>query len=132
MSKFKAFFKESVKAVPEIEVQLARFPETIRIKPLSAEQQEKVLDGAKKKTVGLKGRIDEKLSEGKYMILQAAESIVYPDLDDTELQQNYDVMGREALVRKMFTADELGEIAVKLAELDETETFGDLVETAKN
>lgn len=132
MSNFKAFFKEAVKPIKEHEVALERFSEPIRVSPLSPEQQERVIDDSKKKTIGKKGRIEEKISEGKYLILQAAESIVYPDLEDAALQKSYGVMGREALVKAMFTADEISEIGAVLATSEDNKTTADLVEDAKN
>jgi hypothetical protein len=75
----------------------------------------------------------EKTDNNLYIGKLAAESVVYPDLKDAELQNSYGVMGTEVLLKKMLTA---GEYATLLAQVQEINGFdrdmNELVEEAKN
>jgi hypothetical protein len=62
-----------------------------------------------------------------------AKAMVFPDLNDKELQDSYGVMGVSALISEMFDAKEyarLSEIVSDLAGFDKTDQ--DLIDDAKN
>ena len=132
MSKFKSFFKKAAKPIETVKVTLDRFPEPFEMRPLTPQEQEDLMDMSKKKRVGKRGKIEEVLSEGKYMRLRVSTSMSYPDLSDSELQASYGVVGEQELLNAMLTADEVSELVLAVeSEIKETTTT-DLVDEAKN
>ena len=54
----------------------------------------------------------------KYLDLLIAESVVYPQLGDAELQDSYHVHGKTALLSKMLTGCEYSLLGVKVQEIN--------------
>jgi Phage XkdN-like protein. len=131
MSKFKSFFKEKAKKIEPVKVKLDRFDEEFVLQPLTPNQQEKIMDASKKSKPGMKGRTEQVVSEGKFTKLRVIEAMIVPDLNDTELQESYGVMGAEDLLNAMLTADEVTDLLTAVID-EESETVNDLVEKAKN
>lgn len=62
-----------------------------------------------------------------------AASVVYPNLNDAELQDSYKVMGADQLLKKMLSLGEIAALSRKIAEINGFgESMEDLVEEAKN
>lgn len=81
---------------------------------------------------GQKNQYSRELDQIKYTAMLLTNSVVYPALDDAELQNSYGVMGADALLRKMLYLQEYNRLAVAVSEISQIEGLGDLVETAKN
>ena len=76
-------------------------------------------------------RVETRFDGNRYSALLAAESVVYPDLHDAELQKSYGVMGADKLVVAMLTAGEF----TRLSEAVQQASGFDLeesIEDAKN
>lgn len=83
---------------------------------------------------GKPGLYRPKLDSNKYLAKLVAESIVYPDLYDKELQDSYGVMTPEDLVVEMVdNAGEFNELVAFIQSLNGAdETLAEKVEQAKN
>lgn len=80
---------------------------------------------------GQRGAFTRELDQVKYTGMMLAASVVYPDLNDAELQDSYGVKTPEALLKKMLIPAEMGVLAEAVASFNRR-TEGDLVEEAKN
>lgn len=105
------------------------------IKPLSTKENDIIRDDC---TIDLpiKGKPNtyrQKLDTSKYIARMMVASIVYPNLNDKELQDSYGVMCAEDLLKEIV--DDPGEYA-EFAQFIQTfngfTSFEDKVETAKN
>lgn len=82
---------------------------------------------------GRKGQFTKDTDFDKYVGLLAVECIVYPNLNDAELQNSYHVMGADALLKKMLRPGEYADLLTKVQEINGfNESFEDKVEQAKN
>lgn len=82
---------------------------------------------------GKKGQFTRETDFDKYVGLLAVECVVFPDLNDAELQDSYHVMGADALLKAMLKPGEYAELLAKVQEINGfNENFEDKVETAKN
>ncbi len=134
MSKFKAFFKENKKAVQN--AKFAAVSDFIddngnvlewEIKPLTTAEHERIRDNAS--TMGANMSFDF----SKYKADMLVASIVYPDLFDEELQDNYGVKKPVDLLKAMVSnAGEYDKFYEFVAELNGFKTINDEVEAAKN
>jgi hypothetical protein len=105
------------------------------IKPLTTKRNEDLRDSCTRE-VPVKGKPNmykEKLDGTKYTAKLVAESVVFPDLYDKELQDSYGVMTPEALIMEMI--DDPGEYANFAKFITEFNGFTDInddIEEAKN
>ncbi|HBF1793951.1 TPA: phage portal protein [Clostridioides difficile] len=68
-----------------------------------------------------------------YTLKLCVETVVFPDLHDTELQNSYGVMGAEELLTTMLTPGEYTDLSSEVGEVNGFDrTFEDKVEEAKN
>lgn len=82
---------------------------------------------------GKKGQYTKDTDFDKYVGKLAVECIVFPNLNDAELQNSYGVMGAEALLKKMLKPGEYANLLSKVQEINGfNETFDEKVEEAKN
>lgn len=68
----------------------------------------------------------------KYLGLLAVRCTVYPNLNDSELQNSYGVMGADVLLKTMLTPGEYADYLAKIQEINGFETFQEQVDEAKN
>lgn len=80
---------------------------------------------------GRKGQFTRELDRNKYTALLLAETVVYPDLNNAELQDSYGVKTSDALLKKMLTLAEYNKLAEELAN-SSSENMDNLVDDAKN
>lgn len=80
---------------------------------------------------GRKGQFTRELDRNKYTALLLAETVVYPDLNNAELQDSYGVKTPDALLKKMLTLAEYNKLAEELAN-SSSENMDNLVNDAKN
>lgn len=80
-----------------------------------------------------KGQYNTDFDHFKYQRLLTVESIVYPNLNDKELQDSYNVMGADALLGKMLTIGEIADASAVAQEVNGYQAeLEDMVEEIKN
>ena len=77
--------------------------------------------------------VSSELDTNSYIAKMCVASIVFPDLNNKELQDSYKVMGGEQLLKKMLSAGEYADLSAKVTDVNGFNTStDDLVEEAKN
>ncbi len=105
------------------------------IKCITSEQDELIKkECTKRKPIpGKKGAYMPETDYDQYVGRLAVACTVFPDLNNKELQDSYQVMGAEALLKKMLTPGEYREYLSKVQEVNGFDiALEDLVEEAKN
>lgn len=75
----------------------------------------------------------EDFDSDKFVLRCLTESIVYPNLDDTELQNSYGVMGAGDLLQEMLNPGEYANLINTMNEFNGfNKTFDERVDEAKN
>lgn len=106
------------------------------IRPMTTREDSAIRDECTKEVqvTGKPGLFRPKFDGNRYLAKMAASCIVYPNLNNKELQDSYGVMGAENLLLEMI--DDPGEFNKFMNQIQEYhgfgETFQDKVETAKN
>jgi hypothetical protein len=133
MSKFKAFLKGNVKAVENASLKLDRFSEDIVLRPLSSGESDVINDRCFKNRPGKGGKQERVFDLVKYNREISIASVVYPDLNDKELQESYGVLGADNLYSDMFLLGEANQILEKVTEISGLgKTMDEEIEEAKN
>lgn len=117
MSKFKSFLKGNVAEVENEELKLERFDDAIILRPLSSEEGDKFTEQCFKNKPGKKGKQERVFDVVKYNREICVASIVFPDLNDAELQDSYGVRGADNLYSKLFILGEANQILEKVMEV---------------
>ncbi|MHA6258357.1 phage tail assembly chaperone [Sporosarcina sp. CAU 1771] len=133
MSKFESFLKGNVKETENESIKLARFPEEIVLRPLLSEEADLINERCFKNKAGKKGKQERVFDVVEYNRSICTASIVFPDLNDKELQTSYGVLGAENLYSKMFYLGEANQILEKVTEISGIDVSADdEIEEAKN
>ena len=83
--------------------------------------------------VGKRGQYNQETDTDKYIGKLCVASTVYPNLNDTELQDSYGVKGADALLKKMLKAGEYTEYKAKVMEVNGYDmSMEEMVDEAKN
>lgn len=138
-----AFLKGNAKAIENIEMIVSkRFtdqsgkPIPWILKQLTGQENNSLRKKHTKKTKDKLGRIQEVFDSEKYQEEFIIKSIIYPDLENTKLQESYNALGAYDLLQKMLTAEEFANLQIKLSGYAEEEiidnSIDNLVEEAKN
>lgn len=141
MSDFEAFFAQNKVKVEDVEyVASTGFINKTTGKPIpwklrkvdeSVNKQLKAT--SQKKAPSAKNVIRYQLDNDVYLCKLIVATVVFPDLNNKELQDQWNVMDAEELVRKMLSAGEYGNLMIKVQEVNDFDIdFGALVEEAKN
>ena len=72
------------------------------------------------------------IQERKSEAFGIAECIISPNLNDIELQKSYGVNNKEALLRKIFTEEELQDLSAIVGEMIVTKSQAQIVDDIKN
>lgn len=140
MSKLSAFFAQNKVKTPNIKYAASKSFVDAEGKPLEWELRklESTETEAMKKSCRRKVKVGNNYETEQDMDLfslkTAAAAVVFPDLNNAELQDSYNVMGAENLLKRMLSPGELQKLYNKVGELcdfgvdEETE----LIEEAKN
>lgn len=72
------------------------------------------------------------IQEHKEDVYAIAECMITPDTNDIELQKAYGVNNAEALVRKLFTEEELQDMSSILGEMITTREKAQIIDDIKN
>ena len=67
---------------------------------------------------GRKGQFTKDTDFDKYVGLLTVECVVFPNLNDAELQNSYGVMGADALLKKMLKPGEYADLLAKVQEIN--------------
>jgi hypothetical protein len=82
---------------------------------------------------GKRNQFTQETDFNLYLGKLAATCTVHPNLDDTELQNSYSVMGSDTLLKTMLTPGEYADYLTKVQEVNGFEvSFEETVEEAKN
>ena len=141
-SKFSAFMAQNVARIENKKIVVSnRFkdPETGKpmeweIRALTNEENDDLQRRAMVNipVVGQRGAFTRELDNIKYSAMLLAASVVYPDLNDAELQDSYGVKTPEALINKMLYMREATVLAQEIAKLSNFDDLADAVTEAKN
>ncbi len=104
------------------------------IRSISADEDEALRRACTKQTQvpGKKGQFSQTFDANAYLAKLAAASVVFPDLNNAELQNSYGAMGAEQLVKAMLYRDEFDRLSDALMDASELADINMLVEDAKN
>lgn len=104
------------------------------IRSISADEDEMIRKECTKNVpvVGKRNQYRQTFDSNAYLTKLAVKSVVFPDLNDAELQNSYKVMGAEQLIKTMLYKDEFDVLTEQLVADSEVEDINDLVEEAKN
>lgn len=140
MSTFSAFFAQN-KLKPTVEKLAVSKSFVVDGKPIewelrviSASEDEEIRRASTRKVKAAgKSAYTQEFDVNTYLAKLTTASVVYPDLNDAELQNSYKVMGAEQLLKTMLNAGEYNTLSTKAAEINGfTESVEDLTEEAKN
>lgn len=131
-----AFLKKNVEDVIKVkEVNIKRFSKPFKIKSLTEDEVTNLRKIATVKTVNRRtGQTTTSTDDDRFSSLIVAKSVVYPDLDNAELQTDYGTPGDpEKLLGKMLRSGEYNKLAEAVMEASDLgESTDDLVEKTKN
>lgn len=105
------------------------------LQSITSEEDEQIRKSCTKKVpvTGKKGQYTQELDAERYLGLLATKCIIYPNLNATELQDSYKVMGADAVLKKMLKPGEYQELLKKIQEINGFNIdMDEMVEEAKN
>ena len=141
MSDFKEFMAgnaikdENVKYVASKRFVKNNKPIEWEIQAIDSDKDEAIRKECTKRVpiVGKRGQYNQETDTDKYIGKLCVASTVYPNLNDTELQDSYGVKGADALLKKMLKAGEYTEYKAKVMEVNGYDmSMEELVDEAKN
>lgn len=141
MSDFSAFMAgnaikdENVKYVASKRFVKNGKPVAWEITAIDSEKDEAIRKECTKRVpvVGKRGQYNQETDTDKYIGKLCVACTVYPNLNDTELQDSYGVKGADALLKKMLKAGEYTEYKAKVMEVNGYDmSMEELVDEAKN
>lgn len=103
------------------------------IRAITAEEDDAIRKTCTIKTKGKKPVPERDFDNFLYVAKLAAASVVYPDLQNAELQNAYNAVGSEDLIKKMLTFSEYNKLTEFIVESNEmSKTSDELLDEAKN
>ena len=105
------------------------------IKPIDSDLDEAIRKECTKKVpiAGKRGQYNQETDTDKYIAKMCAACIVYPNLNDAELQDSYGVKDAVSLLKKMLLPGEYTELKAKVMEVNGYDmSMEELVDEAKN
>lgn len=136
-----AFFKQNAKQIENQKIIVSdRFtgddgkPMEWEITCISANENQKIRKNStrNKPIVGKRGQYTQEFDPAAYQAHLAAKCVVFPDLNDKELQNSYGAMDAEQLISAMLTPGEFDDLILAITDLCGFKTEGELVDEAKN
>lgn len=104
------------------------------IRPLTA-QEDQILREANteiKELKAVKGQLFPQLDSNKYSAMLISACVVYPDLQNQELQDSYGVKNKPDLLTAMLLPGEFQDLFAEVQKINGFKTLEDLKEEAKN
>jgi hypothetical protein len=136
-----AFFMQNAIAAPVIEyVASKRFvgadkkPVAWKIQPITNEENDAIISQCKKKSY-IPGTRETQVAtdQEKYAAMVLAKCIVYPNLNDAALQDSYQAVGAEKLIKKMLTPGEYTNLFLAVQDANGYDTgMEEKIKEAKN
>lgn len=106
-----------------------------KLKPLTTKENDEIRKQCyiKVQVPGKKGQFTKDFDSAKYLLLVAEKCVIYPNLNDKDLQDFYHVMGVEALLKEhlLKLPGEYDNLTAKLQEINGYD-LEEAVEEAKN
>lgn len=105
------------------------------IKAITSAEDDLIRKSAMKRVpvAGKRGQFNVEIDMGLYLGKLAVACVVFPNLNDAELQNSYGVLGGENLVKTMLNAGEYNDLLLKIQEINGFDIgMDDLVDQAKN
>lgn len=104
------------------------------IRSISAEEDEAIRKECTKRVAvaGKKNQYTQDFDTNIYLTKLAARAVVFPDLNDMELQNSYQVMSAEQLIKAMLYKDEFDALSEELMSFSGSQNINDVVDEAKN
>ena len=135
-----SFFRENAIKTEEVKFVVSkRFldkkkePIEWTIKPISSQRDEELMKQATNRAKNKAGQIQTELDTNKYIGLLAVACTVYPNLNDANLQNSYNVMGADELLKNMLLPGEYANYLSKIQEIcGFDQNVNDMVQQAKN
>lgn len=141
MSKFSAFMAQNVAKLENKKVIISdRFkdengnPIPWEIRAITSEEADELMRRSMVQVpvAGRRGQFTREMDQIKYTSLLLTASVVYPSLDDAELQDSYGVKTPEELLKKMLYPREENKLAEEVMNFSNISNLGELTEEAKN
>lgn len=110
-------------------------PKEWEICSITSEEDEVIRKACTKKVAipGKRNQFTQEIDYNKYMGKLAAKCTVYPNLNDIELQNSYNVMGDDVLLKTMLKPGEYADYLSRVQEINGFQTtMEELVDEAKN
>ena len=99
----------------------------------ASENQKLRKESMRNVSTGKRGQYTQDFDTALYQAKLATKCVVFPDLNDRDLQNSYGAMSAEQLISAMLTPGEFDTLILAIMELNGfTTTEGELVEEAKN
>lgn len=140
MNDFKAFLQQNA-----LEIENIKFPVSDRfldeekkpieweIKAVTSDEDARIRNTHTKKVSGKGGLVTRSFDAEEYLATLATRCVVFPNLNNAELQNSYGVMSAEQLIKKMLKPGEYQKLLQKVQEVNGYNlTINDLVDEAKN
>lgn len=141
VSKFSAFLAENAEKIENVKYVVSnRFkdengkPVEWELRAISSEENDELQRRAMVNipVVGQRGQYTRDIDQIKYVGLLLTASVVFPDLNDAELQDSYKVKTPEALLKRMLYAKEEEALAKKVMAMSNLDDLSNLTKEAKN
>lgn len=136
-----AFFKQNARQVENQKITVSdRFtdengkPMKWEITCISASENQKIRKNStrNKPVVGKRGQYTQEFDIAAYQAHLATRCVVFPDLNDKDLQNSYNAMDAEQLISAMLTPGEFDELILSITDLCGFKAEEELIEEAKN
>lgn len=105
------------------------------LQPITSELEERIKsECTRKPTIKeiKKGNVNIEFDQESYMGKLITNCVKFPDLKNSELQDNYGVMGAEKLIKVMLLPGEYADLSQMVQKINGFKLFGEEVEEAKN
>ena len=126
---------ETVKYVASKRFAVKGKPVEWEIKAIDSDLDEALRKECTKKVpiAGKRGQFNQETDTDKYIGKMCVACVVYPDLNNAELQDSYGVKSAESLLKRMLLPGEYTELKAKVMEVNGYDmSMEELVEEAKN
>ena len=137
-----AFLAENAEKVENVKFVVSKrfkdensVPVPWEIRPITGNEDEAIRKSCVKRVQvpGKRNQFTQETDYNMYLGKLAVACVVFPNLNDQELQDSYKVMGAEALLKTMLTPGEYADLLTKIQEVCGFDTtIQDEVEEAKN
>lgn len=136
-----AFFKQNAKQVENQKITVSdRFldengkPIKWEITCISANENQKIRKNSvhNKPISGKRGQYTQEFDTAAYQARLATKCVVFPDLNDKDLQNSYGAMDAEQLISAMLTPGEFDDLILNITDLCGFKSEEELIDEAKN